>query len=132
MVDVQGVPIKDQGAATVSLRLSDYEENNYPTNIEFRVGNVNDHVLSAGKVINRNTFRAILDADGSYVQRKDDASICVPLYLRRNSFYLKAKVGADQLSMVSTKATTQVAPLVQEEADMNDDDLPIDAQFGWE
>ena len=40
----------------------------------------------------RGTFRAVLDSDGSYLQRKDNPQVYVPLYMRRNSFYFKAKL----------------------------------------
>ena len=79
MMDVQGRPILDKGATSVKLHLSDYDEVSHPTSVEFRIGDVNDHVMSASKVISKKMFRAILDSDGSYLQRKDDENVCVPL-----------------------------------------------------
>jgi hypothetical protein len=125
MIDVQGSLILDTGAANVPFKLTDYDENDHNTNVEFRISDVNDHIMSAGKVINRNTFRAILDADGSYLQRKDDESICVPIYMRRNSFYLKAKVGHGVQAKVRTVTPSQVAPLGQGEMLLEDLAAPI-------
>ena len=61
------------------------------------ITNSSDNVCSAGKVLLRETFRAVMDIERSklpiagYLQRKDDPRVTVPLYLVRNSFYFKAR-----------------------------------------
>ena len=123
MPDVQGNLIPDAGTTSVELELSDYDEAMHTAKVEFRIGEVNHHVMSAGKVISRNMFRAVLDSDGSYLQRKDDESICIPLYLRRNSYYLKVRVGGVPQLANYMRRGLQVAPLAVEELMGVDEDL---------
>ena len=78
MMDVQGRPIVDKGATSVKLHLSDYDEVSHPTSVEFRIGDVNDHVMSAGKVISKKMFRAILDSDGSYLHERTTRTSACP------------------------------------------------------
>ncbi len=77
MHDVQGNPIEDWGTTDVALQLNSEKEHH--ARVDFRISAVNDHVMSAGKVINRKTFRATLDSDGSYLQQKNDERVCIPL-----------------------------------------------------
>ena len=58
---------------------------------QFRVTDVNENVMSAGKTIRLGNFKAVLDKDESYLQSKKKPDIKIPLFLRRNSFYLKVR-----------------------------------------
>lgn len=92
---IQGTNIAKSQAVDVAYSLEDFDGGEHLTNSRFRVGTdaLNDNVLSAGKVICTKKFKAVLDDDGSYVENKVTGAR-TRLYLRRRSFYLKARVAA--------------------------------------
>ena len=87
LVDVQNNQLEDYGTAEVTVDLIDGNDQLHACTGNFRVTDTNENVMSAGKAIRADNFRAVLDKDGSYLENKR-AKVRVPLYLRRNSFYL--------------------------------------------
>jgi len=92
LVDVQNNSIKDYGMAEVILDCVDFCDKPQTVKAEFRVTDVNENVMSAGKTIRSNAFRAILDKEGNYLECKKTPNIKIPLYLRRSSFYMKVRL----------------------------------------
>ena len=69
--------------------------------------------MSAGRIIDSKMFRAVLDSDGSYLQRKDGTGAKIPLVRCRRSFYLRARVAAVRADL-DGKVRYQVAPTMEE------------------
>ena len=92
LTDVQNNPIKDFGAVKVEYHCDNTDGEEVKCETDFQVAEVNENVMSAGNVIRRKAFRAVLDSDGSYLELKTHPKVCVPLYLTKNSFHLRAKV----------------------------------------
>ena len=83
--DVQGNAIEDFGSSKLSFSLEDGKGQGHETVLEARISDLSDKVCSAGKVLLRETFRAIMDTERSklpvagYLQRKDDRRVTIPL-----------------------------------------------------
>ena len=144
LYDVQGNRIADEGGAKLQLLINDVLGNEVPCQKEFRVSPINENVFSAGKVIRAGGFKAVLDCEGSYLEAKDHSRTRLPLYLRRNSFYLKGHCAshraphrAHQVCPVSAEPdvvldvssagpdTMDTAPQSQLPADRPGADLPL-------
>ena len=128
--DVQGNPIPDYGSAKVGIEMKDEEERLHQLVLDGRVADTHDNVISAGKVIRRRAFRAIMDYEGGphagYLERKDCPDIKFPLFLIRNSFYLKAFVRNGKIRLVpeAAPATPMASGSNQEEPFVLDDPPP--------
>ena len=115
LTDVQNNPIKDFGVVKLEYHCENTEGSEIKCETDFQVAEVNENVMSAGKVIRRNSFRAVLDSEGSYLELKTNPGVRVPLYLRRNSFYFKARVRTSD-----TGEPLLVAPVGQSQGDAPD------------
>ena len=93
---MQNNPIKGYGVVKIGYHCETTEGNEVKCETDFQVAEVNENVMSAGEVIRRNAFRAVLDDDRSYFELETNPKVRVPLYLRRSSFYIRARVGGGE------------------------------------
>ena len=126
VADCQGNPIETAGSCKLDFLFKDQNGNNHDSTSVFQVGGVNETILSAGKVVRSNNFRCVLDFDNSFLEHKQSGAR-IPLYLRRNSFYLKG-----QVSKISRLLSHQVAPAAQSPAWRQPYKKVRDIQTLWE
>lgn len=121
---MQGVGIATYGESQLDFVILDDQGNKHLSSSECQLSEVNDMVLSAGKVIKTNAFRGILGAEYSHLERKDNPSIRIPLHLIRNSCYLKAKVKG-KYKQVAPISNEELWEFPEQQAGGEEQELPI-------
>ena len=87
MEDAQGNSIGEAGTVRIRVGLDDNFAETHDTTLVMRNSEaLRDNIVSAGKMVKRGSFRAVLDSEGSYLQRKDNPQVYVPLYMRQTAF----------------------------------------------
>ena len=112
--DVQGNPIPSLGKATVPLAVKDSDGKLHKLSLSGVVSNVPDNVVSVGKALGLGRFACHLEDGNNYLQDRRHPDIRIPLFRRRQSYYIKATVPINNGTGAGQRVSTwpRVAPVV--------------------